>query len=185
MSWICAKLVDFTLPSSFQTARSCFCQSQRVREELVSRIKIYEINFQMKKHWEFPRKLGRMYYFKIKVGWKTFDSDAVSNQFKLWPSWICCVICIGTKKDFSESFEQNVQWISRFAMMCNKAGISGKGIWSRLNSCVCKGTSNLLILVKFHQYFLITFLMHLNFVMGNVDTSGWLKRMAKFCAVCC
>ena len=27
------------------------CQSQRVGEELMSRIKIYQVNFQMRKHW--------------------------------------------------------------------------------------------------------------------------------------
>ena len=71
-----------------------------------------------------------------------------------------------------------------FARMCSKAGINGKGSLSRLNSCMCKGASNLLILVKFHQLVFII-LMHLNLVMGNGATLEWLARNVKFTAVCC
>ena len=41
----CAKLLDFTSQSPFKTTRSYFYQSQRVREELASRMKIYRVNF--------------------------------------------------------------------------------------------------------------------------------------------
>ena len=42
--------------------------------------------------------------------------------------------------------EQMCIGMLRFAIMCSKAGINGNGSWSRLNSSVCKGASNLLIL---------------------------------------
>ena len=47
----------FTSQISFQTRRSYFYQSQKAREELVSKIKIYQVNFQMRRQWEFAGKL--------------------------------------------------------------------------------------------------------------------------------
>ena len=73
----------------------------------------------------------------------------------------------------------------RFAMMCTKAGISRKGSSSRLNSCMCKDASNLLVLLNFCQLVFITFLMHQNLAVSSVATSGWLVRKEKFISVYC
>ena len=116
--------------------------------------------------------------FKIKL-----DERALTKRVMVpvISSIYCCTILYWREEGFFKAFVSRMcSGMLRFAMMCSKAGINGKGTWSSLNNRMCKGASNLLILVTFHQLVFIIFLIHLNLVMGNATTLGWLARKAKF-----